>query len=83
MFKKTFLTSSFLLLHLGESQKTQGAPFCPCGAEDSDDMIMCDDNNCKHQWFHYLCVGITEDTVPVGKWFCPSCSGRNISNIIK
>ena len=50
-------------------------PFCLCGAEDTDEMILCDDNDCQHRWFHYICVGITEDTVPRGDWFCLNCTG--------
>lgn len=46
--------------------------YCPCGAENSDDMIWCDgDDVCTHKWFHYKCVGLTSRTIPPGKWFCP------------
>ncbi|KAL2916250.1 hypothetical protein HK105_204341 [Polyrhizophydium stewartii] len=32
---------------------------------------ICDNDDCPIEWFHYLCVGLTD---PVkGKWFCPIC----------
>ena len=28
---------------------------------------------CKIEWYHYECVGLTEETVPDGSWHCPTC----------
>ena len=47
--------------------------YCPCGAENNDDMIWCDGEAvCRHKWFHYQCVSLTSRTILPGKWFCPS-----------
>ena len=47
-------------------------PYCPCGRANDRDMVWCDgEMRCPYQWFHYQCVGLTEMTVPPGKWFCP------------
>jgi len=35
-------------------------------------MVGCDNPDCDIEWFHFGCVGITEN-VQKGKWFCPSC----------
>ena len=38
-------------------------------------MVACDDKNCKIEWYHYRCVGITKR--PAGEWFCPVCSKKS------
>lgn len=45
---------------------------CVCGQEDSGLMIMCNNDNCPHKWFHIECVGLSE--APEGDWLCPYCS---------
>ena len=46
--------------------------YCYCGGpEDAGDMIACDDDECKLQWYHLHCLKIQR--VPKGKWFCPEC----------
>ena len=46
--------------------------YCYCGEpEDHDDMIMCDDENCKIVWYHLVCLKMKR--VPKGKWLCPNC----------
>ncbi|KAF2099043.1 hypothetical protein NA57DRAFT_56673 [Rhizodiscina lignyota] len=55
--------------------------WCVCrGSEDEDiGMICCDEARCKIHWFHYGCVGLTEEpgksNVPKGKakWLCDAC----------
>ena len=45
---------------------------CPCGRANDREMVWCDgDDLCPYKWFHYQCVGLTDTTVPPGKWFCP------------
>lgn len=45
-----------------------------CGGDDTAAMIACD-ANCKRQWFHYRCMGISADSVPGEDraWYCPRC----------
>ncbi|KAK6176048.1 hypothetical protein SNE40_014409 [Patella caerulea] len=45
--------------------------WCFCDQVESGKMICCENQNCKLQWFHYLCLGI--NCAPRGKWFCPDC----------
>lgn len=47
--------------------------YCRCrGAVHDPNMIGCDNGkNCKFEWFHYECVGIT--TPPPGEWYCDDC----------
>ena len=52
--------------------------YCLCGAPSTDQMIGCDDVKCPVEWYHYQCVGLTEDTIPEGKWFCDQEFSCNI-----
>lgn len=48
--------------------------WCFCREGSSGSMICCDDPECKYQWFHFDCVGLTVE--PKGEWFCSECSGK-------
>eukprot|EP00877_Chromochloris_zofingiensis_P003319 jgi/Chrzof1/12989/Cz07g15140.t1 len=45
--------------------------YCICNGVSYGEMIACDNPDCLIEWFHYSCVGITEQ--PKGKWYCPNC----------
>lgn len=46
--------------------------YCKCRSHiQGSDMIACDNKDCKIEWFHYECVGIT--TPPEGEWYCEEC----------
>lgn len=47
--------------------------YCTCQNISYGNMICCDNDNCPIEWFHYGCVGLTEE--PTGKWYCPYCRG--------
>lgn len=53
-----------------------GSPskFCLCKSEKLEDMIGCDAPNCKGEWFHYSCVGLSGPPGQNEKWFCPTCT---------
>ena len=36
-------------------------------------MIACDGKSCAVTWYHLECLGITQLSVPRGKWLCPTC----------
>lgn len=48
--------------------------YCICNRVFFGEMVACDNENCKIEWFHYECVGITEP--PKGKWYCPDCAPK-------
>ena len=48
--------------------------YCMCQQVSYGSMVGCDDKECPYEWFHWGCVGLTEE--PKGKWFCPTCEGR-------
>ncbi|KAL2864932.1 putative PHD finger domain protein [Aspergillus lucknowensis] len=45
--------------------------YCTCRTVSHGDMVACDNENCKFEWFHWKCVGLTRE--PVGTWYCPDC----------
>ncbi|KAK7264542.1 hypothetical protein RJT34_32151 [Clitoria ternatea] len=48
--------------------------YCVCHQVSFGDMIACDNENCQGgEWFHYACVGLTQETRFKGKWYCPTC----------
>ncbi|PXF48900.1 Inhibitor of growth protein 4 [Gracilariopsis chorda] len=48
--------------------------YCVCRNVSSGHMVACEDKNCPYEWFHFECVGLTDE--PVGKWYCPTCTKR-------
>lgn len=45
--------------------------YCFCQTVSFGEMVACDNNDCKYQWFHYGCIGLNEP--PKGLWYCPDC----------
>ncbi|KAK0089122.1 hypothetical protein PV326_004598 [Microctonus aethiopoides] len=49
--------------------------YCQCPYDEVSEMIACDGDSCRIEWFHFECVGIM--VPPKGKWYCPDCSKRD------
>lgn len=46
--------------------------WCICRKpENGQKMIACENEDCKHQWYHFDCVGL--ESAPKGEWICSSC----------
>ncbi|KAH7034295.1 inhibitor of growth proteins N-terminal histone-binding-domain-containing protein [Macrophomina phaseolina] len=45
--------------------------YCICERVSFGDMVACDNPKCEIQWFHWECVGLTQE--PKGEWLCPIC----------
>eukprot|EP01116_Phalansterium_solitarium_P024954 TRINITY_DN931_c0_g1_i1.p1 TRINITY_DN931_c0_g1~~TRINITY_DN931_c0_g1_i1.p1 ORF type:complete len:216 (+),score=55.55 TRINITY_DN931_c0_g1_i1:838-1485(+) len=46
--------------------------YCFCHRVSFGEMVGCDNADCKIEWFHFECVGLTNP--PKGKWHCPDCT---------
>lgn len=46
--------------------------YCICNRISYGDMIGCDNQDCKIEWFHFDCLNLTHK--PKGKWYCPQCT---------
>lgn len=58
--------------HEGEDETL----YCFCRQVSYGDMIGCDNDDCKFEWFHYDCVGVTEPSKEGELWYCPDCRER-------
>ena len=46
--------------------------YCKCQENRDEEMIGCDNEKCKYEWFHLSCVGLTK--VPESnEWYCDLC----------
>ncbi|PAV83504.1 hypothetical protein WR25_15945 [Diploscapter pachys] len=45
--------------------------YCVCHQVSFGQMVACDNKECKTEWFHFQCVGLTES--PKGEWYCDDC----------
>mmetsp|Transcript_8668 Transcript_8668/g.9027 ORF Transcript_8668/g.9027 Transcript_8668/m.9027 type:complete len:269 (+) Transcript_8668:1-807(+) len=48
--------------------------YCFCQKGSFGNMVGCDNDRCKFQWFHFDCVGLL--VKPEGQWFCPDCRDK-------
>ncbi|KAF2653476.1 hypothetical protein K491DRAFT_717979 [Lophiostoma macrostomum CBS 122681] len=65
----------------GEEDESDDTKYCFCQRVSYGDMVACDNDDCRFQWFHWECVGIKEE--PVGDWLCPDCRKQPKTNIKK
>uniref|UniRef100_U5EQC4 Inhibitor of growth protein n=1 Tax=Corethrella appendiculata TaxID=1370023 RepID=U5EQC4_9DIPT len=54
--------------------------YCLCDQISFGEMILCDNDLCPIEWFHFSCVALMSK--PKGKWFCPNCRGER-PNVMK
>lgn len=53
--------------------------YCRCPYDEVSEMIACDGDNCRIEWFHFECVGIIMP--PKGKWYCPECKMKQAGGV--
>lgn len=49
--------------------------YCYCNQVSFGEMVGCDGEDCKREWFHLPCIGYKNP--PKGKWFCDDCLAKN------
>uniref|UniRef100_A0A1L8DWY5 Inhibitor of growth protein n=1 Tax=Nyssomyia neivai TaxID=330878 RepID=A0A1L8DWY5_9DIPT len=54
--------------------------YCLCDQISFGEMILCDNDLCPIEWFHFSCVSLMSK--PKGKWYCPNCRGDR-PNVMK
>lgn len=50
--------------------------YCFCQRVSFGEMIGCDNDDCKFEWFHWSCVGITSPPKDDKVWYCPDCAPK-------
>lgn len=59
----------------GQKRNSAGEPvYCYCNQVSYGEMVGCDGDDCKREWFHLPCTGLA--TLPRGKWYCDECDLR-------
>lgn len=54
----------------GSSEPT----YCYCNQVSFGEMVGCDGDSCKREWFHLPCIGFKNP--PKGKWYCDECLAK-------
>ena len=51
--------------------------YCICKQHlDNEEMVGCDGENCKIEWYHVKCVGLKQPPPEEEPWYCPDCKPR-------
>lgn len=48
--------------------------YCYCNQVSFGEMVGCDGDDCKREWFHLPCIGYKNP--PKGKWYCDDCLAK-------
>lgn len=57
-----------------DGNEDENEVYCYCRGVSYGAMVGCDNDDCRYEWFHYGCVGLTEP--PKGKWYCKECTEK-------
>ncbi|KAI5789030.1 hypothetical protein EDC01DRAFT_658563 [Geopyxis carbonaria] len=49
--------------------------YCTCNGISYGEMVACDGEDCKREWFHLDCVGLAQAPRGKAKWYCNDCRG--------
>ncbi|ODV65560.1 hypothetical protein HYPBUDRAFT_143248 [Hyphopichia burtonii NRRL Y-1933] len=49
--------------------------YCYCNQVSFGEMVGCDGDDCKREWFHLPCIGFKNP--PKGKWYCDDCLNKS------
>jgi len=47
--------------------------YCYCKRVSFGEMVGCENDKCKIEWFHFSCVGLDPTVKLKGKWYCKDC----------
>lgn len=57
-----------------EGDANEEQVYCYCQQVSFGEMVGCDGPDCKIEWFHLPCIGLSQP--PVGQWFCNDCAKK-------
>jgi len=60
----------------GNGEDADNNLYCFCQRVSFGEMIGCDNEDCKNEWFHWSCVGITSPPKDDEVWYCPDCAPK-------
>jgi hypothetical protein len=59
-----------------ETEEEEEETYCICKEISYGEMICCDNNECKIQWFHFGCVGLKIKPKRGLNWYCSDCKNQ-------
>lgn len=57
-----------------EGTSSNEPTYCYCNQVSFGEMVGCDGEDCKREWFHLPCIGFKNP--PKGKWYCDDCLAK-------
>ncbi|KAF1813688.1 hypothetical protein P152DRAFT_457061 [Eremomyces bilateralis CBS 781.70] len=54
--------------------------YCYCNQVSYGEMVACDNESCKREWFHLKCAGLKEAPTESTKWYCDECKATMKEN---
>lgn len=58
----------------GQQEGDEDALYCYCQNVSFGEMISCDGSDCKYEWFHISCVGLSNPLPDT--WYCDDCKAK-------
>lgn len=60
-----------------DNNENEEQVYCYCQQVSFGAMVGCDGADCKIEWFHLPCIGLSQP--PVGQWFCKDCEEKRVA----
>ncbi|CAC5412942.1 unnamed protein product [Mytilus coruscus] len=74
-------TNTKEILNVISDKSLDQSLYCICKLESGGEMVYCGNKKCKFgQWFHLDCIGLSEDEIPEGDWFCSEVCTKEFSS---
>lgn len=54
--------------------------YCFCQTVSYGDMVACENEACRYEWFHFKCVGITRAPPEGYRWYCSDCEAKGFKS---
>ena len=54
--------------------------YCFCQTVSYGDMVACENDACRYEWFHFKCVGITKAPPDGYRWYCSDCEAKGFKS---
>lgn len=56
-----------------EDDQDDNRRYCYCNERSYGEMVACENEQCKYEWFHLQCLGLKKSPDDDETWWCPTC----------
>ena len=56
-----------------EEEQEDDSIYCFCRQKSFGEMVACENDQCKYEWFHLSCLGLKKPPEEQETWYCPEC----------